>query len=123
MRKGRYQLVLSSVNVGDVHVVGGRAEIFVLLLGKDLRVGLVCKSRDRGGYINADQVDFGVTVLACLGGTHVDNLPKPISGSLYNPAKGRAREGDTLQGRALMRTWPPLRSAEHCMGKLGLGQP
>jgi hypothetical protein len=90
--------------VGDVHVVGGGAEIFILLLGEDLRVGLAGKLWDNGKYVNADQVDFGVTVLACLGSTHIDNLPKHISGSLYNPGKGKAIAGDTLQGRALIRT-------------------
>jgi hypothetical protein len=57
-----------------------------------------------GKYINADQVDFGMTVLACLGGTHIDNLPNHISGSFNNPGKGKAIGRNTLQGRALIRT-------------------
>ena len=54
-----YQLVLLAADVGDVHVVGGRAKIFVLLAGED---------------VEGDEMDLGVTVLAGLGGGHVDNL-------------------------------------------------
>lgn len=54
-----YQLVLLSGDVGNVHVVGGGGEIFVLLGGED---------------IDGNKMDLGVTVLASLGGGHVDNL-------------------------------------------------
>lgn len=53
------KLVLAASNVGDVHVVGGRAQLLKLLGGED---------------VNGDQVDLGVTVLASLGGRHVDDL-------------------------------------------------
>lgn len=54
-----YELVFATGDVGDIHVVGGRAEIFVLLLGED---------------VEGDKVDLGVTVLASLGGGHIDDL-------------------------------------------------
>lgn len=53
------ELVLSAGDVGDVHVVGGRTELLQLLAGED---------------IDGDQVDLGVSVLAGLGGAHLDNL-------------------------------------------------
>lgn len=58
-----YELVLLAANVGDIHVVGGRAEIFQLLGGED---------------INGDQVDLGVTVLAGLRGGHLDDLARAV---------------------------------------------
>lgn len=48
-------------DVGNVHVVGGRGEIFQLLVGED---------------VDGDQVDLGVTVLAGLRGRHVDDLAR-----------------------------------------------
>lgn len=60
----------SADNVRDIHVVGGRAEIFQFLLGEDLP----SIPTDRGHYIDTNQVDLGVTVLSSLRGTHVNNL-------------------------------------------------
>lgn len=54
-----YELELLAGDVGDVHVVGGGREILKLLAGED---------------VDGDQVNLGVTVLASLGGRHVDNL-------------------------------------------------
>lgn len=51
--------VLLTPDDGDVHVVGGGGEIFELLASEDIK---------------GDQVDLGVTVLAGLGGGHVDDL-------------------------------------------------
>lgn len=45
------ELVFLAGDVGDIHVVGGRAEIFELLAGKD---------------INGNKMNLGVTVLAGL---------------------------------------------------------
>lgn len=56
-----YQLVLTTGDVGDIHVVGRRREILILLSGEDVK---------------GDKVDLGVTVLAGLGGGHVDNLAR-----------------------------------------------
>ena len=54
-------LEVHSLDVGDVHVVGGGTDIFVLLVGED---------------IDADHVDLGVAVLASLGGRHFDDLAR-----------------------------------------------
>jgi hypothetical protein len=54
-----YKLVLFAGDVGDVHVVGGGAEFLKLLAGED---------------VDCDKMDLGVTVLASLGGRHVDDL-------------------------------------------------
>lgn len=56
-----YELVLLAADIGDVHVVGRRAKLLKLLAGED---------------VDGDQVDLGVTVLASLGGRHVDNLAR-----------------------------------------------
>lgn len=47
--------------MGNVHVVGRGGKILVLLVGED---------------IGSDKMDLGVTVLAGLGGGHVDNLAR-----------------------------------------------
>ena len=65
-----YQLEFSADNVRDIHVVGGRAEIFQFLLGEDL----LSIPTERSDYINANQMDLGVTVLSSLRGTHINNL-------------------------------------------------
>jgi len=57
------QLVFDTGNVRDIHVVGGWAEFFELLLGED---------------IDSDEMDLGVTVLTGLGGRHVDNLARAV---------------------------------------------
>ena len=74
-----YQLEFTSADVGHVHVVGGRAQFFHLLAGED---------------IDGDQVDLGVTVLASLGGGHVDDLARAVLD---------ADEAVLPQGRALHR--------------------
>lgn len=56
-----YQLVLLAGDDGHIHIVGGRAQLFKLLAGKD---------------IDGDKMDLGVTVLASLGGRHVDDLAR-----------------------------------------------
>ena len=59
MRGSTYELVLATCDVGDVHVVGGRAQFFELLASEE---------------VNGNQMDLGVTVLSRLGGAHVDDL-------------------------------------------------
>ena len=54
-----YQLVFAAFDVRNVHVVGRGREILELLASED---------------IDRDKVDLGVTVLASLGGRHVDDL-------------------------------------------------
>lgn len=58
-----YQLELATSDVGDIHVVGGRAQLLKLLAGED---------------VDGDQVDLGVTVLASLGGGHVNDLARAV---------------------------------------------
>ena len=58
-----YELVLLAGDVGNVHVVGGRGQLLELLAGED---------------VDGDQVDLGVTVLAGLGGGHVDDLARAV---------------------------------------------
>ena len=58
-----YELVLLAADVGNVHVVGRGAQLLKLLSSED---------------INGNQVDLGVTVLAGLGGRHVDDLARAV---------------------------------------------
>ena len=61
MARTTYKLIFLASDVGNIHVVGGRAEIFELLAGED---------------IDSDKMDLGVTVLASLGGAHFDDLAR-----------------------------------------------
>lgn len=53
------ELVLLTLDVGDVHVVGRGRNVLELLAGED---------------VDGNKVDLGVTVLTGLGGRHVDDL-------------------------------------------------
>lgn len=82
-----YQLVFLASNVGDVHVVGGGAEFFKLLAGKD---------------VDGDKMDLGVTVLTSLRGRHVDNLAGTVLD--HNEAvlpQGRALHGEGGRGASI----------------------
>jgi len=57
------ELVFLAANVGDIHVVGGWAQVFELLASED---------------VNGNKMDLGVTVLASLGGGHFDNLARAV---------------------------------------------
>jgi hypothetical protein len=59
--------------------VGGRAEIFVLLASED---------------VESDQVDLGVTMLAGLGGRHVNNL----AGAVLDDDEAVLAESRALHG-------------------------
>lgn len=54
-----YQLIFTTADVRDLHVVGGWGEILHLLASEN---------------VESDQVDLGVTVLPSLGGGHLDDL-------------------------------------------------
>ena len=54
-------MVFLANNVGNVHVVSRRAEIFQFLARED---------------INGDKMDFGVTMFASLGSTHFHDLAR-----------------------------------------------
>jgi hypothetical protein len=78
------ELVLLAENIGNIHVVGGGGDIFVLLTSED---------------VNTDQVDLGVTVLASLGGAHVDDLAGTARDDDESVlAEGRALHGEELGG-------------------------
>lgn len=80
-----YELVLATGDVGDVHVVGGGAQLLKLLAGED---------------VNGDQVDLGVTVLASLGGRHVDDLAR----TALDDNETVLPEGRALHGEGQRRT-------------------
>lgn len=56
-----YKLIFFAGDVGDIHIVRGWAKIFKLLASED---------------VNGDEMDFGVTVLSGLGGTHLNDLTR-----------------------------------------------
>lgn len=75
-----HQLVFLAGDVGDVHVVGGRRQIFVLLASED---------------VESDNVNFGVTVLASLGGGHVNDLARTVlDDNVTVLAQSRALHGE-----------------------------
>lgn len=74
-----YELVFLAGDVGHVHVVGGGAEFFELLAGED---------------VDGNQMDLGVTVLAGLGGGHVDDL----AGAVLDHDEAVLPQGRALHG-------------------------
>lgn len=56
-----YQLIFTTGDIGNLHVVGGWRQIFHLLASEN---------------VQSDQVNLRVTVLASLGGGHVDDLAR-----------------------------------------------
>ena len=84
-----YKLVLATGDVGDIHVVGRRAKIFELLAGED---------------VESDQMDLGVTVLASLGGRHVDDLAgTALDDDEAVLPQGRALHGEGCRGAGVGR--------------------
>jgi len=73
------KLVFLAADVGDIHVVGGRAEIFKLLASED---------------VDGDEMDLGVTVLASLGGGHFDDL----AGAVLDDNETVLPQGRALHG-------------------------
>lgn len=74
-----HQLVLLAGDVGNVHVVGGGRQILELLASED---------------IDGNDVDLGVTVLAGLGGGHLDDLAgTTLNDDVTVLAQGRALHG------------------------------
>lgn len=74
-----YELVFLAGDVGNVHVVGGRRQIFKLLASED---------------VESDHVDLGVTVLASLGGGHFNDL----AGTVLNDNVAVLTQRRTLHG-------------------------
>lgn len=81
---GSYKLVLGTLDVGDVHVVGGGAKILKLLAGED---------------VDSDEMDLSVTVLSGLGGGHVNDLAgAALDNDVTVLAQGRALHGERQRG-------------------------
>lgn len=85
-------LEVASVDVWNVNVVGGGADIFVFLIGED---------------IETDQMHFGVTVLARLGSTHFHNFAwATLDHNIAVLAESRALEwvgfGSTCAGGSVL---------------------
>jgi hypothetical protein len=74
-----YQLIFAAGDVGDLHVVGGRRQIFEFLAGED---------------VDGSNVDLGVTVFASLGGGHFDDL----AGTAFDDDETVLPQGGTLHG-------------------------
>lgn len=91
-----HELVFTAGHVGDVHVVGGRAEIFKLLAREN---------------VDGNKMNLGVTVLSSLGGGHFNDLARtvlddnkavlPQSRALHGEGGGSASIG-ALEGMLLM---------------------
>lgn len=91
-----YKLVFLTPNIGNIHVVGRRREIFQLLAGEN---------------IDGNQMDFGMSVLAGLGSRHFNDLARaafdnyvavfPQCRTLHGEGQGGASIG-ALEGVLLM---------------------
>ena len=80
-----YKLVLAASDVRDVHVVSRGREILVLLASED---------------VDGDKMNLGVTVLASLGGRHVDDL----AGTALDADETVLAQGRALHGEGQRRT-------------------
>ena len=72
-------------------------------------------------YINTNQVNFGVTVLACLGGAHIDNLPNLVSPSpaIHESGKREGSWGPYLAGTRLDKDVATLAKCRALHGETG----
>ena len=61
MKELAYKLVFLAGDVGNIHIVGGRAEILQFLTSED---------------VNGNEMDLGMTVLAGLRGRHFDDFAR-----------------------------------------------
>lgn len=73
------ELEFLAADVGNVHVVSGRAKIFQLLAGED---------------VNGNEMDLGVAVFAGLRGRHFDDL----AGAVLDDDETVLPQGGTLHG-------------------------
>ncbi len=84
MTKNTDQLIFLTSDVRDVHVMGRWAEFFKFLAGED---------------VDSNKMDLGVTMLASLGGRHVDDLAGTVLD--HNETvlpQGRALHGEGGRG-------------------------
>ena len=82
-----HELEFATADVGDVHVVGRRRQIFQLLAGED---------------VDGNQMNLGVTVLASLGGGHVNDLARAaFDDDVTVLPQGRALHGEGGRGASI----------------------
>ncbi len=72
-----YKLVFLASDIWNIHVVGGRAEILKFLTSE---------------YIDGNKMDLGVTVLAGLWGTHLDDF----AGATFDDNEAVLSQGGAL---------------------------
>lgn len=98
-----YQLVFTTGDVGNFHVVGGGGQIFELLVGED---------------VESRKMDLCVTMLASLGGGHLDDL----AGTTFDDDETVLSQGGTLHGiggrstgvgaiESVLMLWPKISKA------------
>jgi hypothetical protein len=101
--RATHELVLLAADVGDVHVVGGGAEILELLVGED---------------VDGDQMDLGVTVLSGLGSGHFDDLARAVldddettfpQGRALHGVRGGGTGIGALEGMLMLQTTESVR--------------
>lgn len=79
-----YKLIFLASHIGNIHVVSGGAKIFKFLAVED---------------IDGHQMNFGVTMLARLGGGHLDNLTRAtLDDDESVLPQSRALHGESLGG-------------------------
>ena len=117
-------LEVLALHVGHLHVVGGERELLQLLAcntgassktpaqevdQRSLQLPQPGLTRED---IECDHVDLGVAVLPSLGGGHLHDLARTV----LKTNSVELSENDEMP--TLIMTKPPLRRAEHCMGKV-----
>ena len=94
-----HELVFLAADVGNVHVMSGRAKIFQLLAGED---------------VNGNEMDLGVAVFAGLRGRHFDDLAGAVldadetvlpQGGTLHGVGGRGTGIGALKGVLMLRKW------------------
>ena len=74
-----HKLIFATRNVGNIHVVGGWAQIFEFLASED---------------IDGDEMNLSMTMLASLGSRHVNNL----AGTAFDDDVSVLPQGRALHG-------------------------
>jgi hypothetical protein len=94
-----HELVFLAADVGNVHVMSGRAKIFQLLAGEN---------------VNGNEMDLSVAVFAGLRGRHFDDLAGAVldddeavlpQGGTLHGVGGRGTSIGALKGVLMLRKW------------------
>ena len=72
------QLEVLALHIGDFHVVCGGTDILKLLAYKESIKEQVLGEELTGEDVKGDHVNLGVSVLASLGGRHLNDLARPV---------------------------------------------